>query len=390
MTNLPERLWRSWLTSSLRSGSGLNARFRCLSRWGDNFRDPAASVGGVPSAYAPLGAQQMPRPIFIVGCPRSGTTLLRDLLRAHPNLTFPRESRFIARFYRAYGEPASQVDVQRLARRILSFLRFRHVRITATPADFVDCCTFADVTRRVFEVWAAKEGKPRWGDKTPNYVYDIPLLLRLFPTAQVIHIIRDGRDVAVSWLCTDFGPGNCYRAARMWKEWVAAGRRDGAALPPGSYIELRYENLLADPEGTLRGVCEFLGETFDPAVLKPHRGGAGGVGKPNPTFRPEFRDSIAKANSGGWRNAMSRRQRAIFEGVADGLLAELGYPCEGIGRKISQVEALVWEAESHAVVLGREVLKLRDPDYRRAAVSLMWNFMRRQLPGARSVDPVRE
>jgi len=330
-------------------------------------------------------------PIFIVGCPRSGTTLLRDLLHAHPNLTFPRESRFIARFYRAYGEPASQEDVERLASRILSFPRVKNLwGITATPADFADCRTFADVTGRVFEIFAVKSGKPRWGDKTPDYVYDIPLLLRLFPTAQVIHIIRDGRDVAVSWLRTDFGPANYYRAARMWKQWVSAGRRDGAALPSGSYFELKYESLLAAPEATMRRVCEFLGEPFDPAVLKPYRGRRGGVAKPNPTYKPEFRDAIATGNSGGWRRAMSRRQRAIFEGVAGGLLGELGYSCEGIGRKVSPVEALVWEVGSHAVVGTREIRKLRDPDWRRSAVAVVWNLVRRQLPRARKVDSAWE
>ena len=347
----------------------------------------------------------MTRPILIVGCPRSGTTLLRDLLRSHPNLTFPRESRFIPEFYRAYGDPASDQEAWQLARRILSFPRVAKLwKITAEPADFAGCRSFGAVTRRVFEIWAAKEGKPRWGDKTPQHVRDIPLLLRLFPDGQVIHIVRDGRDVAVSWLRTHFDPGNLYAAARLWKEMVTKGRNDGALLPPGTYFELRYESLLAEPEATMRNLCAFLDEPYVPEVLTPSRGvrRAGKTSRELTSHRrsfrertdPLFHDTIVSKNTGGWRTGLSLRQRALFESVAGGLLGELGYPVEGLGRPLSRIQKLWWETDRQLRYQTRMLRDLRQPFWRSFALSLTWvkllPFLRRPAVKKPSCESARD
>jgi hypothetical protein len=336
----------------------------------------------------------MTRPIFIVGCPRSGTTLLRNLLRSHPNLSFPPESHFIPWMYRAYGEPASGQEAWRLARRCLSFPRVAPFwGIAASEADFAACRTFAEVTRRLFEIYAAKEGKPRWGDKTPHYVLDIPLLRRLFPDAQIVHLVRDGRDVALSWLRTRFEPGNLYVAARLWKEMVTKGRRDGAPLPSGAYFELRYEALLAAPEATMRSVCAFLDEPYHAAVLSPspvrHETGRTVRGR----CEPACRDAIARDNSGGWRSAMSLRQRTLFESVAGGLLAELGYPVEGLARKISRGERSLWEADHLARFSARKLLRFWRAGWARASLSFGWAMLLRYLrlgPGKPGDAPARD
>jgi len=337
----------------------------------------------------------MTRPIFLMGCPRSGTTLLRNLLRSHPNLTFPSESYFIPRFYRGYGDPTSDQEAWRLAHRILQNPRVsRPWGIAAGPPDFAGCRSFSAVTRRIFEIWAAKEGKPRWGDKTPHYVYDIPLLLRLFPDAQVIHIVRDGRDAALSWLRTRFEPCNLYVAARMWKEMVTAGRRDGALLPSGTYLELRYETLLAEPEATMRSVCAFLDEPYVPAVLTPNPV----PNEPGRRIRERsdgaFREGVVRDNAGGWRSGMSLRQRALFESVAGGLLGELGYPVEGLGSRLSRGEALLWEADHQVRWLARRLWRLRAPYYRRNVLSIGWAIvlrcLRRPASKASSDEPERD
>jgi len=333
----------------------------------------------------------MTRPIFVVGCPRSGTTLVRDLLRSHPNVTIAPETHFIPIFYRAFAEPASSQEVWQLARRILGSPRVaRWWRISAAQPDFAACRTFSDVTRRVFELWAAKEGKPRWGDKTPHYVREIPLLLRLFPDAQIVHIVRDGRDVALSWVETRFEPGNLYVAARMWNEMVTKGRQDGTLLPPGSYLELRYESLLAEPEATMRSLCAFLNEPFDPAVLTPNRIAWDSNGAPTWTRGPDFRVRIVGGNAGGWRSRMSLRRRTLFESVAGGLLSELGYPVEGLARKISPGEKLLWETAHMMQSLSRKLRRLRRPSWRRTAFSLAWATLRRRGSKRRSAERARD
>jgi len=196
-------------------------------------------------------------PIFIVGCPRSGTALLRNLLRSHPHLAFPTESHFIPAYYRGYGDPRSAREARRLAESILRLYWVRIWKLSLRPGDFADCRSFREVVCRLFETFARQQGKRRWGDKTPHYVAQIPVLLELFPAAKILQIIRDGRDVALSWLKTRMEPRNLYTAARMWRELVRAGREAGARLPRETYLEVRYERLLAEPEQTMREVLRL-------------------------------------------------------------------------------------------------------------------------------------
>jgi hypothetical protein len=191
-------------------------------------------------------------PIFIVGCPRSGTTLLRDLLRSHPRLTFPPESHFLPAFYRGYGDPRSEREAVALARRILRLEWIRLWRLPLTAAEFAADRSFRDVLVRLYGAWAGREHKARWGDKTPHYVTAIPTLREIFPAGQIIHIVRDGRDVALSWLRTGLEPRNLFVAARLWKQYVSAGRAAGVGLPRAAYLEVRYEALLSAPADTRR------------------------------------------------------------------------------------------------------------------------------------------
>jgi hypothetical protein len=283
-------------------------------------------------------------PIFIVGCPRSGTGLLRDLLRAHPRLTFPTESHFIPTFYRGYGDPHTEREAVDLAARILRLEWIRSWNVALTPADFAPDRSYHAVVSRLFEAWARKENKPRWGDKTPHGVLDIAALVEVFPAAKVVHIIRDGRDVALSWLKTGFEPRNLFTAANLWKRYVSAGRDDGATLPRDTFREIRYESLLSRPADTMRDVCEFVGETFSEAVLHPNylprimRPAIIGTRTP----RVRSRTEIDPANLAKWKTDMTPSDRVLFESVAGDLLSSLGYEIDGVARPISAVERLAW------------------------------------------------
>jgi len=312
-----------------------------------------------------------------VGCPRSGTSLLRDLLRSHPRLTIPWESHFIPNFYRVFGDPASDAEAWRLASRILRLPRIAQWGITPDPKDIAGCRSFAELVRRLFEFWAKSRGKPRWGDKTPHYVREIPLLMRLFPDAQVIHVIRDGRDTALSWLRTRFEPQNLYMAARLWKEMVATGRRDGAVLPADAYLEVRYETLLAQSETTLRSVCEFLGEPYDPAVLVCSRFSPAAMRRFPARTAAERSDEIVPDNAGTWQHSMTPRQQALVESVAGDLLSELGYPVEGYGKPLSRAAELLFVAGHRIRRLAGIPWKLRRRNRRRAAIAVVGHALRR-------------
>jgi len=282
-------------------------------------------------------------PVFIVGCPRSGTSLLRDLLRSHPRLTFPPETFFIPTFYKAYGDPKDRDQAQKLAAKILSLHWVkpwaRHLNLS--PAVFAGERSYRGVVKRLFEAWAQKENKPRWGDKTPYYVTDLPVLVKLFPVCKIIHIYRDGRDVAMSWLKFQPNAKNIYTSACLWKYFVSEGRRVGKGLPRENYYEVRYERLLENPVETMKDICHFLGETYVEAVTKPNF-------FENPSPEPLLghwerkkwvsESEIVCSNRGKWKRNMPEPDQVLFESVAGDLLASLGYETKGRTRSVWQLE----------------------------------------------------
>jgi hypothetical protein len=272
-------------------------------------------------------------PVIVLGVRRSGTTLLRVMLDRNAELAMPDESYFIpqlARRHRGTVDLTAFVDdLSRLATLVEWGLspgavrgRLRRGMVTG------------EAIAAVFEAYAADRGKPRWGDKTPLYMQYLPLLERLFPTAGFVHLIRDGRDAAVSFLSVPRGimtegwgyPHDAAGFAAQWATEVrnarALGRRVGAAR----YLELRYEDLVADPAASLAEVCGFAALEYDDAML-------GYVGQTDSALK-EHQQRLNEPPRVGvrdWRTEMSADDRAAFEAVAGDLLAELGYEVETAG-----------------------------------------------------------
>ncbi len=293
-------------------------------------------------------------PVFVVGCPRSGTTLLRDLLRSHPLLTLPDETHVIPDFYRAYGDPRTAEEAERLAARLLGTFWIGLWQLPLRPADFRRCRSFRAVMELFYDSWARREGKPRWGDKTPHYVLHIPLLAWMFPEARFVHIYRDGRDVALSWLKAGFEPRNLYAAMEYWAGMVTAGMRDGRKLGPDRYLEVRYETLTSEPEPTMKSVCEFLDLPWDPAVLKPNRL------RRIVTDHARFvlsKPHIVKGNFRKWTTQMSPDELRVAESVAGDTLERLGYETNGVARPIPAWKRLSWRVQDR---LGWAVYKARE------------------------------
>ena len=282
------------------------------------------------------------RPIFVVGCPRSGTTLLRDLLRSHPRLSFPHESGGLPGLYRVHGDPRSDREARLLAADFLGSHSVRQWNPGLRPADLERGRTFAAVVTPAYELWARGEGKPRWGDKTPLHVLEIPQLVGLFPTAQFVHLVRDGRDVALSLAGKGWGQRCAYTAAVQWRRCVEAGLADGRPLGASCYHELSYEELLAAPESTLRRLCAFLDEDFVPALLRPSR-----IPLPAarpPQWAPGLADRLDAAGVARWKRELPADEEVVFESVAGDLLRRLGYETHGETRALGRLECARWEA----------------------------------------------
>jgi hypothetical protein len=276
-------------------------------------------------------ASKSPPPLFIVGCGRSGTTMFRLMLDAHPDLAVPGESHFIPDLYRHRRKYTTGgiLDARTLADDIMRTL---HVRLWGVPRmavwrrlEELRQPGFAGVVAAVFSAYADCHNKTRWADKTPIYVLSMPLLARLFPTARFIHLIRDGRDVALSYVSVPWGPSTVWRAAQKWRRDVNAGRESGRALGPSRYLEIRYEDLVASPEEVLKETCGFADLEFHERMLDYHVRAQDRIewrdGK-------EFHSSATRPPVSGardWRSQMSVADTRAFEAVAGALLDELGY-----------------------------------------------------------------
>jgi hypothetical protein len=284
---------------------------------------------------------------FIVGVTRSGTTLLRLMLDAHPDMAIPPETHFVPQLIRttrkrgagceeAHGVVTGHrqwgdfdLDSGELLRRYCSL-------------DRIDPET---TIRTFFELYAEREGKPRWGDKTPNYVKRMRQIERWIPEARFIHMIRDGRDAALSRFKRILKePPPMETVAERWVKKIQGARADAEKLD--HYIEVRYEDLVRDTESELQRVSEFLELPWDPVMLRyyeraeerlseMHRDLPGEDGKPlRPAeHRKEAHVLTAKppdpSRLARWKEEMDPEKNAVFESVAGGLLAELGYELAG-------------------------------------------------------------
>jgi hypothetical protein len=266
---------------------------------------------------------------FVVGCGRSGTTLLRLMLNANPQLAVPPESHFlrsVARRPRSYT-PMSLVEHALRSERFPDWdLEERGVW---EAFDRARPRTLAEAIDVLYSCFAEANGKARWGDKTPPYVMLVEQLARLLPDARFIHLIRDGRDVALSFSSVSFGPRNDPVAqAIFWRNRVIAGRRAGVSLGKERYLELRYEDLVARPEDELRRVCAFVDLAFDPMMLRYHETARRSI----PGSRKEFHANVDKpltADLRDWRTRMTTSDVAWFEAIAADLLTALGYELSG-------------------------------------------------------------
>ena len=293
---------------------------------------------------------------FVVGVGRSGTTLLRLMLDAHPQVAMPPETGFVPNLIDAAREDEATLDS--IADVLVNHRRWGDfgmeidelkARWSAGPLKP------GPVVRGFFELYAEQQGKPRWGDKTPGYSQHIKKISKVLPEARFIHLIRDGRDVTLSRTTTlALKDVPISKSARRWKRRLKKARRQGAKVD--HYLELRYETLVTDTEATLRQVCDFIELPFDEAMLRHHERSVerlqeldrdipamGGRLPRSAESRMALHERTTKPVDtkavGKWRTQMSAEDVEEFERVAGDLLVELGYEPATDAAKASASEA---------------------------------------------------
>lgn len=283
--------------------------------------------------------------VFIVGCPRSGTTLLQRMVDAHSQIAIPnREQHWISKLMRRGKVAPDGLATPDLLSELGTDKRFRRLlpdewAVQSLAAELP--LPYPRFVTRALDRHGELKGKRLVGEKTPHHVHYLPLFHELWPDTRFVHLIRDGRDVALSM--RDWKPSNrpgrlaswdddpITTAAVVWDRHVRRGMEHGEVIGPALYCELRYETLVAEPEAECRRLCDFLDVGFETAMLRFHEG----------RERPDPRLSAKKAwrpvTSGlrDWRTDLREDEVEAFEAAAGELLEELDYP-RVVGRPSSR------------------------------------------------------
>lgn len=290
--------------------------------------------------------------VFVVGCERSGTTLLRTMLDSHQRLAIPPESYFPLEWIRHADSlaPHGRPDLGRLAERLSRDDRFRRWELNSSDVELqwiadrpID---LPSAIRSVFRCYALREGKELFGDKTPSFVTGIPELAKAFPESRFIHIVRDGRDVALSLVDRKHQPPHTLPdGAIFWAKRVQQGQSGGSRIGANRYRAIRYEDLVDGPESMLRSLCAFLSLPFDPEMLA--YSGRGARAAAYFDF-PEFHTHLTRPPTKGlrdWRRTMSRHDQELVQSLCGDVLRQFGYvpvsvPTSGTRQAVLRLRAI--------------------------------------------------
>jgi hypothetical protein len=278
-----------------------------------------------------------PAPFFIVSSPRSGSTLLRLMLTAHPDLCIPPESRFLVKLHAVFGNARSldRGQLEKFVERLYSDRKLREwglerevlggTLLAAAPLSF------AEAVATVYRTYMKRTwpGAKMWGDKNPGYRRHIPTILSVFPNAKIIHILRDVRAVYLSMknvaITTHKRPlGKIARATQKWQVAIREIRRHER---PAQFLTIRYEDLVTETEATLTRVCALLGVPFDARMLNFHEANAARglvpenrMLKHGNTVRP-----VTTQRINAWQTELAPVEIEALEFRNRALMNELGY-----------------------------------------------------------------
>jgi glycosyltransferase involved in cell wall biosynthesis len=274
-------------------------------------------------------------PVFVLGCPRSGTTLLYHMLLSAGNFVVYRaESQVFNLLEPRFGDLRVLHNRRKLLAAWENSNLFTKTGLEASEVEkevMANCENAGDFLRIVMELMARKQGVERWAESTPDHLLALPRIKQTIPDALVIHIIRDGRDVALSlekqhWIRPfPWDHGKELLTAALYWEWIVnRGRTLGRALGD-DYMEVRYEDLVANPNSTLAEVGQFIDQDLDYEQIQ--RVGIGSVSRPNSSFEGD-KKAAGFHPVERWKKSLTRQQLGQVEGLIGQRLEELGYAGE--------------------------------------------------------------
>ena len=276
--------------------------------------------------------RQAAAPVFLFGFERSGTTLLSMMVGAHPLIAVPFSAtglwyRYADRLGR-YNCLRGAADRARLVGDLLAEERIglwdADLSSAIDPADLPPS-SYGAVMAKFHQAYAAAKGKPRWGNVDIATLEHMDQANRWFPDARFVHLVRDGRDVALSHLTMPYGASNIADCAEQWSRRVTLNLKMGAVIGPTRYRVVRFEDLILEPRKTLGQLCDFLGVDFDPGMLDYARLADEKVPPAKRWLWPALGRPLQADRVQVWRRELSPVRRTLFERIAGDLLARFGY-----------------------------------------------------------------
>jgi hypothetical protein len=280
--------------------------------------------------------------LFACGVPRSGTTLLQRMLNSHPDLAVANDTHFIPRALEltdktliATAQRGAPLPLTaKLAANVRDYHRF--YRLGLDSQEFADASkqaeTYQELVASLYDLYAHKANKPLAGEKTPDYLRRLDLLHGLFPAAKLVHLVRDGRNVALSlrqWAKADKGPGRIalwdekpIAVSALWWRWlVLAARSQAARIDPAVYCEVHYETLVDEPIACMQSLCQFLELDYSEQMINYHRGKS----KSSSSLSAKSAWLAPQPGLRNWQSDMTSDELELFEAIAGDALEEFGF-----------------------------------------------------------------
>lgn len=270
-------------------------------------------------------------PFFIVGSGRCGSTLLRMMLASHSHLSIPPETRFLVPLVKHYSidRPLKEHEIESVLSIITGYdtwpdmkLDVQEFRLLVSKLTRPHVHDLAEV---VYRCYMHTEGKCRWGDKTPIYVTIVPELARMFPGSRFIHVVRDGRDVAKSFQATPWIGRSLHDNTGPWIQALKCQRRWDHSEVRNRILLIRYEDLVLKTQATLRQICLFIGEEFEPNMLSWEAKVDEEVPERLRTHHTKLKLRIGAEGVTRWKRELRRHEVFVCEAFMASLLARFGY-----------------------------------------------------------------
>lgn len=285
---------------------------------------------------------KLDHPIFIVGCPRSGTTKLASILNKHSHIAAATETHFF-NFVSKQKFDWKSFNINDLKKllsesRIMDFTKLGGLESQEILDQFsaisrtqecnklsIEEAKKKEIFNLLVKNYLSKKNKLRICEKTPQHLQNISEILKLYPQAKIILMVRDGRDTVNSLIKMPWRPSGLINNARFWIQYLELGTREGSRP---EVLTVKYEDLLANPEHTLRQICDFLGEEFEASLLTEDKESENLFSSWESSWKHKSQEGLDPSRVSAWKRELSPDEQVVLEWTLYKALVTAGYSSE--------------------------------------------------------------